>query len=53
MLFYFNFSLLVKCLNMVLQSRFAIMKEYHLSKRLFELYLSQNYSWFLKITPRR
>ena len=41
-------SLLVKCLNMVLQSRFAIMKEYHLSKRLFELYLSQNYSWFLK-----
>lgn len=41
------FSLIFKALTFYAQTRFALMCEYSLSKRLVEGYLYQSYSWFL------
>jgi ABC-type bacteriocin/lantibiotic exporter with double-glycine peptidase domain len=41
-------SLTVKALTTYAQTRFALMREYSISKRLVEGYLHQPYSWFLK-----
>ena len=40
-------SLSFKALTTFLQSRFALMQEYSIGKRLVEGYLDQSYSWFL------
>ncbi len=41
------FSLAIKALNTYLLSRFVMMREYSIGKRLVEGYLHQPYSWFL------
>lgn len=40
-------SLAVKAFTIYLQTRFTLMREYSISKRLVEGYLHQPYSWFL------
>ena len=40
-------SLVFKALTIFLQTRFALMREYSISKRLVESYLHQPYAWFL------
>lgn len=40
-------SLTFKALTVYAQTRFALMREYSISKRLVEGYLHQSYSWFL------
>ena len=40
-------SLIVRMIAMYFQSRFGLMREYSISKRLTEIYLSQPYVWFL------
>ena len=41
------FSLTFKALTTYAQTRFALMREYSIGKRLVEVYLHQPYSWFL------
>jgi ABC-type multidrug transport system fused ATPase/permease subunit len=41
------FSLFFKAITIYFQTRFCLMKEYSISKRLLELYLYQPYTWFL------
>ena len=41
------FSLVFKALTTYAQTRFALMREYSIGKRLVEGYLHQPYSWFL------
>jgi ABC-type multidrug transport system fused ATPase/permease subunit len=41
------FSLIFKALTTYAQTRFALMREYSIGKRLVEGYLHQPYSWFL------
>jgi len=41
------FSISFKALTTYFQSRFVMMREYSISKRLVETYLHQPYSWFL------
>lgn len=41
------FSLAFKALTIYAQTRFALMREYSIGKRLMEGYLHQPYSWFL------
>jgi ATP-binding cassette, subfamily B, bacterial PglK len=41
------FSLIIKIITIYFQTRFALMREYSLSKRLVECYLHQPYIWFL------
>jgi ABC-type multidrug transport system fused ATPase/permease subunit len=41
------FSLTFKALTTYAQTRFALMREYSIGKRLVEGYLHQSYSWFL------
>ena len=41
------FSLMFKALTTYAQTRFALMREYSIGKRLVEGYLHQPYSWFL------
>ena len=41
------FSLIIKALTQYAQTRFMQIQEYKISKRLFEGYLYQPYSWFL------
>jgi len=40
-------SLIVRMIAMYFQSRFGLMREYSISKRLTEIYLRQPYVWFL------
>ena len=40
-------SLIVRMIVLYFQSRFGLMREYSISKRLTEIYLSQPYVWFL------
>ena len=41
------FSLIIKATTIYFQTRFALMREYSISKRLIECYLHQPYIWFL------
>lgn len=41
------FSLFIKIITIYFQTRFALMREYSISKRLVECYLRQPYIWFL------
>lgn len=41
------FSLFFKAITIYFQTRFALMREYSISKRLLEFYLHQPYTWFL------
>jgi ABC-type multidrug transport system fused ATPase/permease subunit len=41
------FSLVIKATTIYFQARFALMREYSISKRLIECYLHQPYLWFL------
>jgi ABC-type multidrug transport system fused ATPase/permease subunit len=45
--FFFLLSVIFKAFTTHLQIRFALNREYSMSKRLFESYLSQPYIWFL------
>ena len=40
-------SLFLKTITFYLQVRFSLLREYSISKRLINLYLNQNYEWFL------
>ena len=40
-------SLLLRALTIYLEARYALMREYEISKRLVHVYLNQPYSWFL------
>ena len=46
-LLFLIFSLLIKATTQFLQTRFVLMREYSLGKRLIENYVNQPYSWFL------
>ena len=41
------FSLFFRAITIYFQTRFSLMREYSISKRLLELYLYQPYTWFL------
>ena len=41
------FSIMIKALTTYFQIRFSMMREYSLSRKLFERYLAQPYNWFL------